>query len=163
MIMAVTTLGVVGASLASAQTATVSNTGTTNTKIGFMQTLTDAQKTILEQARTLMKAGKKDEAKTLLSANGITSPQGRGHGGLGKGMGKGNGDRKAIEDAIIAGNYTTFQTVASTSPLKSISLATFNLLTPQFVAKKNAEAQIKSILTSAGITVPEPGSAKASQ
>ena len=67
---------------------------------------------------------------------------------------KHNVKRKAIEDAILAGNFTLFQQLASTTPLKVINQNTFNLLVPQYQAKKNAEDQIKNILTSAGIKVP---------
>jgi hypothetical protein len=65
-------------------------------------------------------------------------------------------NRKAINDAILAGNFTLFQQVASTSPLAKIDQTTFNLLTPQFVARKNAEEQIKTILKNAGIPTPNP-------
>lgn len=151
IILAVTTLGLVGGSLASAQSAPTTQT-TTNTGTRMMQNLTDAQKAVLEKAKALFEAGKKDEAKALLDQNGLKGP--RGHG---KGPGKDGGNRKAIEEAIVAGNFATFQSVASSSPLAKIDLATFKLLTPQFVAKKNAEDQIRSILKTAGIEAPERG------
>ncbi len=71
--------------------------------------------------------------------------------GMGMGM-KVSFDRKAIDAAIVAGNFSLFQQLASTSPLKAFSQANFNLLTPQFNAKINAETQIKNILTAAGIS-----------
>ena len=63
-------------------------------------------------------------------------------------------DRKAITEAIIVGNYSIFKQVASTSPLANIDQTTFNLLTPQFQARKNAQDQIRGILLKAGITPP---------
>ena len=154
--MSITTLGLMGASLANAQDVSP----TTNTQAGagmkMMQNLTDAQKAVMEKAKALFEAGKKDEAKTLLETNGIKMPQGHGRG-MGKGMRGDHGNRKAIEEAITAGDFTAFQTVASSSPLKGLNQATFNLLTPQFTAKKNAEDQIRAILKAAGIAEPTRG------
>jgi hypothetical protein len=152
ILLAVTTFGIVGGSLASAQTPQTTQTNTSS-RTGMMQNLTDAQKAVMEKAKALFEAGKKDEAKTLLDQNGLKGPGGHG---MGKGHGKGGQNRKAIEDAIVSGNFATFQSVASSSPLAKIDQATFNLLTPQFVAKKNAEDQIRSILKASGIAVPEP-------
>ena len=154
VIIAISSVGLIGAQLANAQTPDLS---TTQNGIGqkIIQSLTDAQKTALEKARELFKSGKADEAKTLLSQNNIKF--GIGMHGKGKFGKNGMGDRKAIEDAIIAGNFVNFQTLASSSPLKSIDQATFNLLTPQFKAKKAAEDQIRNILKSAGVVTPEPG------
>ena len=153
--MSVTAVALLGAGIVGAQSISgnvnTSSAGTNN-RPGFAQNLTDSQKTALDQARALFQAGNKAEAEALLAANGIQKPMGgRGHGGEhGKNM-------QAIEAAIIAGDYATFQTIASTSPLKSISQDTFNQLTPQFVAKRNAEEKIRSILSSAGITMPDKG------
>lgn len=66
--------------------------------------------------------------------------------GKAKGMTNKMDNRKAIEDAILTGNFTLFQQLASTTPLKVINQNTFNLLVPQYQAKKNAEDQIKNIL-----------------
>lgn len=155
VLIAITTLGMAGASLANAQTVTA-NTQNTGTGIGqrMMQNLTDTQKVVLDKARTLFQSGKQTEADALLAANGIQIPK-KGMGGMHGG--KGMGDRKAIEDAIIAGNFATFQTVASTSPLAKIDQATFNLLTPQFQARKAANDQITTILKNVGITAPGHG------
>lgn len=71
--------------------------------------------------------------------------------GKGRNNMQGKNERKAIEDSIISGDYAQFLLVASTSPLKGLSQESFNLLTPQFQAKKNAEEQIRKILTDAGI------------
>lgn len=138
-ITTITTLGAVG--LANAQTPTI----------------TEAQKGILDQVKSLFQSGKTTEAKTLLEQNGLQNfigKKGKGQGGM---HGKGNmhQNRKAIEDAIIAGNFANFQTVASTSPLAKIDQNTFNLLTPQFIARKAANEQIQNILKAAGIQAPE--------
>lgn len=131
-IIAITTISTIAAAgLANAQTITA----------------TDSQKGILQQAMSLFKTGKTDEAKQLLRKHDFR--------GRSKGMGNRNNDRKAIEDAIISGNFSLFQQVASTSPLKGLTQDTFNKLTPQFQAKKNAEDQIRSILSSAGIQPPQ--------
>ncbi len=76
-----------------------------------------------------------------------------GHGKMHDGKDK-HGDRKAIEDAIVAGDFTLFQSLASTSPLKAINQTVFNSLTTQFVAKRAAEDNIKTILKAAGIPAP---------
>jgi hypothetical protein len=157
IIMSVTSVALLGAGLVNAQ---APNTSNSQNSFGqkMMQSLTDAQKKALEQAKSLFESGKQNEAKALLNANGIKPPFG-GHG-HGKGPG-GMGDRKAIEDAIIAGNFANFQAVASTSPLKGLTVETFNKLTPQFQAKKNAEEQIRSILKAAGVAEPtRPGKIK---
>ena len=95
------------------QTSSTSQTGPMHT---FMQNLTDAQKTVLTQARALFKAGNSSAAETLLTQNGIKIGAGmheRNERGAMKG--KGGESRKAINDAIIAGNFSVFQQVASTS------------------------------------------------
>ncbi len=141
VIVAITTFGIVAVSLANAQNATSSLRGH-----NIMHTLSDSQKIILQQAKTLFDAGKKTEGKAFLEQNGFKPMQ------IAKG-----GDRKAIEAAIIAGDFTAFQTIASKSPLKNINQETFNALKEQFTVRKNAEDKIRSILTQAGIPTPEPG------
>jgi hypothetical protein len=150
ILIAISTLGLAGLNLANAQDLASTSTQPQGFGARMMQNLTDAQKTVLDQAKKLFEAGKKDEAKTLLEQNGIRGPAGRGQGMKGKMM-----NRKAMEDAIIAGNFQAFQSVASTSPLAKIDQTTFNLLVPQFQAKKSAETQIQAILKNAGITPPQ--------
>lgn len=129
--------------------------------------ITEAQKSVFQQAMSLFHSGKSEDAKKLLTENGLktfeaqgkTRINGRGmmenmHDGMKNGMHM-KGDRKAIEAAIIAGNFTNFQAIASSSPLKNITESTFNLLVPQFQARKNAHDQIRNVLTSAGIQAPE--------
>ncbi len=147
------TLGIAGASLVTlvnAQTVTGTVTGgTPNTGAGMRQELTSAQKAIMTQVKVLFDAGKKDEAKALLTANGINLPaKGAGHG-------RGMGNMRELDTAIASGDYAKFQTLASTSPFASITQATFNLLTPEFLAKQNAEKNIQTILTNAGIQMPQ--------
>jgi uncharacterized protein (DUF305 family) len=124
-------------------------------KNDFMNNLTDSQKQVLEQAKTLREQGKFEEAKKLIENAGIKMPERAGKGmGHGKeGMGP-HGDKKQIEEAIISGNFSTFQNLASTSPLKSITLETFNQLTPHFQAKKAAQDKIREILKTAGVEPP---------
>ncbi len=88
------------------------------------------------------------QVKTLLQQNGL-----KVFGSHGKRHGKMHNlsDNKRIEDAILSGDFATFQTVASSSPLKNISQETFNLLTPQFQARKNASDSIRNILSAAGV------------
>ncbi len=131
---------------------TVTGTVTSGTTSSPMrQELTDAQKTILDQAKVLFDAGKQDEAKALLTASGINFPP----GGKAHGRGEKKGNMREIDAAIASGNFATFQTLASTSPLASITQATFNLLTPEFLAKQNAEKNIQTILTNSGIQMPQ--------
>ena len=48
--------------------------GNDEQRTAFLSTLTDAQKSVMNQAHTLMQAGKKTEAETLLKNAGITRP-----------------------------------------------------------------------------------------
>lgn len=106
--------------------------------------LTDAQKAVMEQAKTLFDAGKSDEAKTLLTNAGIQMPQ--GHRGMGA-------DMKKVHEAIATGDYATFKTIAASTPLANLSETTFNSLVSPMKAKIDAEKQIDSILSSAGISL----------
>jgi hypothetical protein len=124
--------------------------------------LTDAQKNIFEQAMSLFRSGKSDEAKTLLDKNNLKPGFGKMMGNRhGKGKGGKNGpkndNRKAMHDAIASGNYTEFQRLASTTPMAKIDQNTFKALTPHFAALKNAKTNIENILKSAGIERPEQG------
>lgn len=130
-ILAITTITTMGAAgLANAQIPTISTSSS-----------------IMQQAMSLFKSGKTDEAKKLLK-------EGTQNKKMHNKMQHKFGDRKAIEEAILAGDFAKFQTVASTSPLKNISETAFKQLTPQFQAKKNAEDQIKSILSANGVATP---------
>lgn len=134
-IIAITTITTLGAAgLANAQIPTSSTSSS-----------------VMQQAMSLFKSGKTEEAKKLLKE---VHPNKKMHEKMHAKMQHKSGNRKAIEEAILAGDFAKFQTVASTSPLKNISESTFKQLTPQFQAKKNAENQIKSILAANGITVP---------
>lgn len=146
-LIAITTITISATAFANAQS--VDQNQNTQDGMGqrMMQALTDAQKKILDQAKTLFESGKKDEAKKLLDSNNLRPPHERGGGRFGE-------DRKKIEEAIIAGNFTNFQTLASTSPLSKIDETTFNKLTPLFLAKKNAEDGIREVLKNAGIQAP---------
>lgn len=119
-------------------------------------TLTEAQKSIYQQAMSLFKSGKKDEAKNLLEQNHLKP-------GFGKIMreknkhGKPQENRKEVESAIAAGDYTKFLQLAANTPMAKIDQNTFNSLTPQFTALKNARTNIENILKSAGIETPARG------
>lgn len=62
--------------------------------------------------------------------------------------------RKAVENAIVSGDYQNFKTIASTTPLKDLSEESFKALVPEFQAKKQAEEHIRSILSQAGVKKP---------
>lgn len=79
------------------------------------------------------------------------------HGGRG-GM---HGNMKAVDDAIVAGDYTAFKTAAANGPLTNIDQATFNSLKAPVEAKRAAESQIQTILKNAGVSMPTPGQAPA--
>jgi hypothetical protein len=158
-ILALSTIGLVGAgSLAFAQTAPTTTTSATDVATTQARptppefaNLTTEQKAVMEQARTLFESGKRDEAKTLLDNAGIKMPE-RG----GKGM---HGNMQAVDDAIVAGDYTAFKTAATNGPLANIDQATFNSLKSPVEAKRAAETQIQTILKNAGVTMPTPGQA----
>lgn len=161
IIKTLTTLGVVGilgATLASAQVSPIDNTNLiikTGTKHSYaaMQNLTDAQKAIMVQVKDLYKAGKIAEAKALLTQNGINMPIGMHKGAKDWKDDKGNKqNHQKMEDAIIAGDFVTFQSVATNTKFAKIDQVTFNLLSPQYIAEKNAETQIQSILKNAVIS-----------
>lgn len=163
--LAATTLGVVtlgaGIAFAANDNKSISNTQNTNTtqKVrgdktpAEFQNLTDAQKATLEQAHTLFESGKADEAKTLLTNAGIKMPE-RPQGDKG-GKGGMRGDMKKVDEAIISGDYATFKSLASTTPLANINEATFNSLKAPMQARKAADDQVQSILKSAGITMAQ--------
>lgn len=160
-LLALSTIGLVGAgTYAFAQTAP---TTTTSTATNSTQTrpvppefanLTDAQKTVMEQARTLFESGKQTEAKSLLDSAGIKMPERGDRGGHGD-----HGNMKATDDTIVAGDYTAFKTAAANGPLANIDQATFNSLKAPVEAKRAAESQIQIILKNAGFTMPIPGQA----
>jgi hypothetical protein len=162
-LLALTSIGLVGAgSYAFAQTAP---TATTTTNTNSNQTrpmppeftnLTASQKATLEQARTLFESGKQSEAKTLLDNAGIKMPPRGERGGPG-GM---HGNMKAVDDAIVAGDYTAFKTAAANGPLANIDQTTFNSLKAPVEAKRAAESQIQTILKNAGVSMPTPGQAQ---
>ena len=131
-IIAITTISTIAAAgLANAQT----------------PNLTDTQKSIFEQAMSLFKSGKSDEAKTLLDQNNLKP-------GFGKMMRDKKGkheNREAMHNAISSGNYTEFQKLASTAPMAKIDQNTFNSLTPHFQVLKNAKTNIENILKAAGV------------
>lgn len=160
-LLALSTIGLVGAgSYAFAQTAptTTVNTTSTNSTSETRPTppefanLTDAQKSVLIQAKTLFDSGKRDEAKTLLDNAGIKMPARGEHGGRGD-----HGNMKAVDDAIVAGDYTAFKTAAANGPLANISQDVFNQLKAPVVAKQSAETQIQTILKNAGVEMKAPG------
>ena len=116
-------------------------------------TVTEVNKGLFEQAMSLFRSGKTTDAKQLLAQNGLKPIENEKRNMRGKGHGM-HQNRKEIEDAIMAGDFAKFQLVSSDSPLKNITQETFNLLTPQFIAKKNAGEQIRNILTAAGVPTP---------
>lgn len=120
----------------------------------FGQVLTDAQKTAMEKAKTLFAAGKGDEAKAVLEQVGVkqlakSNGKMKGHGKLG------GVNRQAVQDAIIAGDYTAFKAAASSTPLANISPDVFNQLRAPMQAEKTAREQMRTILKNAGVQLPE--------
>lgn len=127
--------------------------------------LTNTQKATLAQAHTLMQAGKKDEAKTLLNNAGIKMPE-RKEGKGNKGMDM-HSDMKKLNDLIVAGNYSAFKTAAVNSPLANIDEATFNSLLAPAQTIKNAQVQeqtartqMQTILKNAGVQMPQKNNFK---
>jgi hypothetical protein len=158
-LLALSTIGLVGAgTYAFAQTAPTTTTSTATNSTQTRPTppefanLTDTQKTVMEQARTLFESGKQTEAKALLDNAGIKMPERGGRGGN-------HGNMKAVDDAIVAGDYTAFKTAAANGPLANIDQASFNSLKAPVEAKRAAETQIQTILKNAGVTMPTPGQA----
>lgn len=165
ILLALSTLGVIGAgSLAFAQTADTTSVNTTSINSNSQShptptefaNLTDAQKSVLQQAKTLFDAGKGSEAKTLLDNAGIKMPPRGDHGGRGD-----HGNMKAVDDAIIAGDYTAFKAAAANGPLANISQDVFNSLKAPVAVKQSAETQIQTILKNAGVEMPTRGQAPA--
>lgn len=71
----------------------------------------------------------------------------------GKGMGM-HKNKQAIHESILAGNYATFQNLASTTPIGKIDQKTFNDISAQMKIVKAAKGQIQTILKSAGVSIP---------
>lgn len=163
------TLGVVGLGATFALADTGNNNTNTQTnstfsgKMGF-QNLTDAQKTALAQARTLMQQGKQTEAKAILDAAEVKAPEGKNKKGEYK-MNKGSHENmKKIDDAILAGDYAAFKTAAANTPLANITQDVFNSLKAPTQAKQAAETaekaardQIQTILKNAGVQIQQRG------
>ena len=138
--------GGVFATMAAGDTSTTAN-NFSNKSARVMQNLTDAQKSIMTQAKALFDQGKKTEAEKLLADNGITIPK-RGENGKG-GM---HEDRSKMDAAIVSGDYQAFKLLAVNSPLANISESVFKSLQAPTLAQKQARESIDSILTAAGVT-----------
>jgi hypothetical protein len=157
------TVGTLSSGIAFAQTSTTSvnlqGSQASEVRKSFMQTLTDAQKTAMEKAKSLFAAGKPGEAKTVLDQAGVKQLA-KAKGKM-KGHGKNGGaNREAVNTAIIAGDYTAFKTAASSTPMANISQDVFNSLRAPMQARKEADEQVRTILTNAGIQLPVNGQAQ---
>lgn len=157
------TVGTLSSGVTFAQTSTTSvnlqGSQAAEVRKSFMQTLTDAQKTAMEKAKSLFAAGKADEAKTVLDQAGVKQ--------LAKAKGKmkvhgkdGGVNREAVNAAIMAGDYTAFKIAASSTPMAKISEDVFNSLRAPMQARKAADEQVRTILTNAGIQLPAKGQAQ---
>lgn len=148
------TVGTLSSGVAFAQTATTQvNLPTQKAeemRRSLGHTLTDAQKTAMEKARSLFQSGKADEAKTVLDQAGIKHMDKKV-----KGKGPKHADRTVTRDAIIAGDYNAFKLAASSTPLANISQDVFNQLRAPMQAEKTAREQVETILKNAGIQLPQ--------
>jgi hypothetical protein len=85
--------------------------------------LTDEQKTVLEEARTLRHNGDYASAQSLLKESGLALPKFKGHGFSKKMLGQ----NKEIREAIINDDYEAFSKLVQDSPVHiSINEDTFN-------------------------------------
>lgn len=95
---------------------------TSTEKTSMRAQLTDAQKQILEQIKTLKDQGKDIEATALAEANGLD----KGFKRRPKATDAEIASMKAIRTAIEAGDYTTFTTAISGTPAEGkVDQATF--------------------------------------
>lgn len=63
-------------------------------------------------------------------------------------------DKKVVHDAIIAGDFTKFKVLATSTPIGKIDQATFNNLSAQMKIIQAAKAQVDSILKAVGVERP---------
>lgn len=83
--------------------------------------------------------------------------EGRGkHFGMGKGKKAGNmhANKKAVHEAMVAGDFAKFQTLASSTPIGKIDQTTFNNLSAQMKIISAARTQVDTILKAAGVERP---------
>ncbi len=63
-------------------------------------------------------------------------------------------NKKVIHEAIIAGDFAKFVTLASSTPIGKIDQATFNSLSAQMKIIQAAKTQVDTILKAAGVDRP---------
>ena len=76
-------------------------------------------------------------------------------GGKGKGKhGAMHANKQATHEAIIAGDFAKFKTLASTTPIGKIDQTTFSNLSAQMKIIQAARLQVDTILKAAGVERP---------
>lgn len=90
--------------------------------------------------------------------NMFHSKENRGkHNGEGRGKNMGfdkRANKQAVHDAIVAGDFAKFQTLASTTPIGKIDVNVFNNLSAQMKIIQAAKTQVDTILKNAGVERP---------
>jgi flagellar biosynthesis GTPase FlhF len=115
---------------------------TKNTEKSSMRAeLTDAQKQILSQIKTLRESGKDTEAEALAKANGLD----RGFKNRPKPTEAQIASMKAIRSAIEANDYNTFTTAIKGTPVDGkVDSATFSELVSIHALRKQAQTAEKA-------------------
>lgn len=112
-----------------------------NDTYSMRQQLTDAQKQILEQIKTLRSQGKNVEAAQLAEANGLD----KGFKHRPKATKAEMASMKAIRSAVEAGDYTAFTTAISGTPVEGkVDQATFTELVNVHNLRKQAQTAAKA-------------------
>ena len=123
---------------------TASAASTTTEKTSMRAQLTDAQKQILAQIKTLRDAGKDTEADALAKANGLD----KGFKLRPKPTEAQLAAMTAIKSAIEANDYAAFTTaIASTPVAGKVDQATFTEIVSVQALRKQAETAEKTFVT----------------
>jgi hypothetical protein len=125
-------------------TASTANAQTDTSSVSMRQQLTDAQKQILEQVKTLRSEGKDVEADTLAKANGLD----KGFKRRPKPTAAQIQTMTAIRSAIESGDYNAFTTAIAGTPVAGkVDQATFTELVNVQVLRKQAQTAEKTFVT----------------
>lgn len=84
---------------------------------------------------------------------GVQKVSGGKHKG-GKMGGQKHANKKAVHEAMVAGDFAKFQTLASSTPIGKIDQTTFNNLSAQMKIISAAKTQVDTILKNAGVERP---------
>jgi hypothetical protein len=132
---------IVGGSTYMASTAQAEGTSTSSS---MRQQLTDAQKQILAQIKTLRDAGKDTEAEALAKANGLD----KGFKHRPKATDAQLKSMTAIKAAIDANDYSAFTTAISGTPMAGkVDQATFSEIVNVQALRKQAQSAEKTFAT----------------